>query len=301
MLQTTPAALALLVQTVQESSAAWLDRESYTRRIPPPQACFEGLRGAGPAFAREWATRLSGDGIEAAAAGRAVLIQAVLASLPRVGEQRVCDRVKRLLLEDFQRYSDSPERWKYMFAPDTVRFAEMVKLVTFQRFPAGQLQWEPIRFPRSFILSAGWRGGIRLTRCLLAMGSLGPLWEAHLNDRRPNSFLISEKASRKSYYRMALSMEMQPAVKGITVGSWLYSREVAQVSPHLAWLRQHFEENGGTVADLGPAPVDSGFLTGDPNRRALYESGAFRPRVTVAIWPRPAILDWAKRHPELED
>ena len=303
-MQTTSPPLAELKEIAREVCLACLKGDGYraiAESVPAPDICFRELRRIGSKFAEDWVSRLAVHGFESADVGRCVLVRAALIALDQVEAQPVSDRVKRLLLEDFAKYADPPARWLRMFAPDTVRYREMAKLATFQRFPAGQFQWETILFPRRFVLDAGLPGGLKLAACLSRIGWRGPMWEIHLNDRRPNSFLLSEKAAQKSYLRMARSIALQPEVTAITVGSWLYSRELARASPHLAWLRRHFEQNGATLADLGFALQDSGFLTGDVNRKALYESGAFRPRVAIAIWPRTAVLDWASRHSELED
>ncbi len=282
----------------------WLESEpvrALAKILSPPEACRDGLRTGGAAYCQKWAGRLANQGWSAADVGRCMLVQSALATIPLLSSQRLTERVQRLLLEDFLKYTQPPARWLDMFDPATVRFSEMMKLVLFRRFPAGQLHWEPMNFPRRYLIDAGLQGGLRLARCLLQLGGRGPMWELHLNDRRPNAFLLTEKAACKSYHRMAGCLELQPEVRAITVGSWMYSRELAQVSPHLAWLRRHFESCGATVADLGLAPPDSGFLTGDPTRKALYESGVFHPRIGVAIWPRSAAIEWAAHHPEFAD
>jgi hypothetical protein len=39
---------------------------------------------------------------------------------------------------------------------------------------------------------------------------------------------------------------------------------------------------------------------GDAKRKELYDRGEFRPVLTAVLWPRAAVLDWARRHPEFE-
>ena len=55
--------------------------------------------------------------------------------------------------------------------------------------------------------------------------------------------------------------------------------------------------------DAGPvaAFVERGFLVGNELRRQQYDSGVFRPRETILLWPRADMLAWARRHPELAD
>jgi hypothetical protein len=96
-------------------------------------------------------------------------------------------------------------------------------------------------------------------------------------------------------------MEFQPEIKGIICGSWFHDQEVLRTTPHLGPLNEPYLEHGGRiVATLGEAPSDSGFLDYDRNRRKAYEDGRFRPRITLAMWPRDAALRWAGQHPELD-
>ena len=54
------------------------------------------------------------------------------------------------------------------------------------------------------------------------------------------------------------------------------------------------------MVNIGMAAPDSGFPVGDLKRKELYEKGEFRPHVSFGIWPRRAVLDWVRRHPESE-
>ncbi|HLI63945.1 MAG TPA: hypothetical protein VKV05_11130 [Terriglobales bacterium] len=270
----------------------------YARKLPDDESCLGLLRLHGAGCVSELAQKLQSPPIGDFA--RCILIRAARAALDGVEELRVAPSVKGLILQDFADFASPPPRWAGMFDPATVRYQEMVKIVTFQRFPAGQYHWEVSAFPRRLIMQAGPRDGFRLAQCLWNAGGRRPMWEVHVNDRRPNPVMLTPKGAYRSYYRIASSLPYQPEVKGLMECAWLYSAAVARVSPHLAWLRSTFEENGGVFAEIGPAPPESGFLVGDPKRRELYERGEFRPTLTVVIWPRTAVLDWARRHPEFD-
>ena len=73
------------------------------------------------------------------------------------------------------------------------------------------------------------------------------------------------------------------------------------MSARLAWAHDLFVENGAFTAEMGVAPPDCGLLTGSAERKRLYESGAFRPRIALVLWHRDDVLDWAARHPEFSD
>jgi hypothetical protein len=76
---------------------------------------------------------------------------------------------------------------------------------------------------------------------------------------------------------------------------WLYAEETARVSPYLAWMRKLFLENGAVLSDIGLLDTDAGFLVGSRERQKLFESGEYRPRDAIMIWPRKSVLAWAAR------
>jgi hypothetical protein len=284
--------LALLEAEAREPLA------EYARELPDDENCLGLLRLHGAGYVGELAQKLQPPQIGDLA--RCILIRAARGALDGVDQLRVAPAVKQLILQDFAAYASPPPRWAAMFDPAKVRYQEMVRIVTFRRFPAGQQHWEMTYFPRRWLLQAGLRDRVRLAWCLWKIGGRGPLWELHLNDRFTNSVMLAPKSTYRGYYRIASSLPYQPEIKAVIAGSWLYSAELARISPHLAWLRGMFQENGGVFAEIGPASPDSGFLVGDPKRRELYDRGEFRPATTVVIWPRTAVLDWARRHPEFD-
>ena len=71
-------------------------------------------------------------------------------------------------------------------------------------------------------------------------------------------------------------------------------------NPHLVGLNRPYREEGGIIVTVGPAPVDAGFLEHNIDRKQQFEGGRLRYRIGVALWPRGAAIDWARRHSELE-
>jgi hypothetical protein len=69
----------------------------------------------------------------------------------------------------------------------------------------------------------------------------------------------------------------------------------------MAWLRQTPQAAGALLVEVGPAPEDSGFMTGSEERRKLYEDGVYHPKVVLVLWPRKALIAWANQHPELDE
>jgi hypothetical protein len=227
----------------------------------------------------------------------ALLLAASLHAIPQVPVLPVGDLVKKLFLDEFGFYAAPPDEWRARCRFSDVRFQEMGRIATLQRFPAGQYHWEMAAFPRSWLpkVARQWRAW---TRAFVPMRGFGPLFELHLNDRRKNRILLLESETNLSCYRAAQSLELQPGVKGIMTMSWLYCASTAAATPHLAWMRRLFLDAGAAIVDLGEAPPDSGFLVGSAERRKLYEQGRYRPRTSCVLWPRARVLEWAKQHPE---
>lgn len=226
-----------------------------------------------------------------------LLLAASLHAIPQVPRLRVGDAIKALFLEEFGFYAAPPEPWRARFRFSDVRFQEMGRIATLQRFPAGQYHWEMAAFPRSWLPKVARQWGV-WTRAFLPMRGFGPLFELHLNDRRKNRIVLLESESNLSCYRAAQSLELQPGVKGIMTMSWLYCESTAAATPHLAWMRRLFLDAGAAIVDLGEAPADSGFLVGSAERRKLYEQGTYRPQTSCVLWPRRRVLEWARQHPE---
>ena len=228
-----------------------------------------------------------------------MLILASQHAAGRVADLPVADSVKRLLREEFDFFAHPPAMWVPHFRIEDLRYREMARVATFQRFPAGQFEWQVGEFRRSWIFQSN-----RKCRLMLhlfgKMGGRAPLFEMHVHERRKSRLILLEKQANISYYRVARSIEKQPEVRGVMLRSWLFSEATARVTPRLAWLREIPLEAGASIFDLGEAPPVTGFLTGSEARRRLYVEGIYRPMMACVLWPRQALIDWASRHPEFD-
>jgi hypothetical protein len=229
---------------------------------------------------------------------RTLLLLAWQHAIPQLPGFAASDRVKQLFADEFQFFAHPPAAWVSRFRSDDVCFREMARIATLRRFPAGQFHFEISGFPLSWLARTHqpWRTLYLIGR----MGGFSPLFELHLNDRRKNRMVLLEKEANISYYRAALSIQKQPAVRGLMLASWLFCESTAQVSPHLAWLPRTPRSAGALIVDLGPAAADSGFQTGSEERCRLYAQGVYRPRTACVLWPRKSLREWADRHPEFD-
>lgn len=228
---------------------------------------------------------------------RVVLLRQFDKSLVHVPSLPVSDDVKRLFCDECRCIITPPKQAG--FGRMSASFVAFCELSTFRRFPAGQFHWMVSGLPRSWILKVTGRERLTLLYWIVRkLKGFGPAFVPHLNAYRRNRWLVESEANR-SYYRMAQALLLQPHVKGLVASSWLRSPETLRVSPELAWVNKAILENGGLVVTMGPADPEGGVLARSSVRKALYESGQFKPTIGLAVWPRDAMLAWAARHPEL--
>ena len=250
-----------------------------------------------------WKQDLQNAGVtpEGDAFERVLLTYAVRESTPKIESLPVHQGVKALMLKEFQAYSKPPGPVPPLLV-GADPFVSACKIASLRRFIAGPIDWVISGMPRSWIPKIPRsRAAQSLLYIATQFGGLKPAFYLHIGPAPRNRSLVIPKEVRKAYYRIARSLELQPRMKGILCASWFHDPEVLRETPHLAPLNEPYLEHGGRiVATLGPAPPDSGFLDQNPERRKLYESGKFRPRLTLAMWPRTAAIRWAQQHQELE-
>jgi len=240
--------------------------------------------------------------ITATALQRYLLIDTALANLENVASLTVHPTVKRLIYDEFQFYANPPQRDNNLFEVSGQPFSSFCKIALLERFPAGQYHWEISGFPRSWLLKIHKASIMGVVRFIVTkMKGFGPCMEPHMPARSPGSMLILERQSDKSWYRMARSVEMNPAIKGLVAFGWLHSPDTFTVSPHLSFINKPFVESGAFITTMGKAPEDSGFLAGSAERTRLFKSGDFKPTMGVVLWSRKQMIDWAQSHPELDD
>ena len=229
------------------------------------------------------------------AVARFVLLTAGIPNLQRLPSLPVAAEVKHRLLDWFS-YLCAPDReMAQLLNLSDYHFSLMCKLVRLERFPGGQIDWEISAFPRSWLAKVPFSDMPRLARCVfLRAGGNRPFFEAHTASRRELP-ILTEEEERKAYRLMALSMKLQPEIRGFFGSSWFADPELQRVSPHLSWLARWYEECadfGAVWTDTGEASPDGGFLVGDRHRRRLYEQGLWKPKQGLLVWPRKDLLRW---------
>lgn len=235
-------------------------------------------------------TRRTLAGCAASSTGeRKRLAEIALRNLDRVPSLRLTPEVQALTLREMAKIATAPEA---ELAPGHRTRKEYEAIARLRRFACGQLHWDLSGIPKSTLWKVSLRDAGRLLDCVRRAGGWSPWFDMHLPSRGAGFLLPAEY--RRSYLRMAACMELQPEVRGAMGGSWLHAEETMEITPHLRWLNDLFLDNDGILIHLGPAAPDSGFLVGSQKRKELYEAGKYHPRHAVFLWPRDALLAWAR-------
>jgi hypothetical protein len=270
--------------------------------VPDGPAAAERVRqyAAGPGPAARALEPFGEDDLTRALTVRRDLLRVALAAFGRLSDLPVAMAVKTHICDVFRTFCETPRTGTdARFRPDLHEEGRaLAACARLARFPAGQLDWELSGLPRSYLLKIPWWDWPRVGRMIACgLGGLSPCFFAHTGVRRYR-LLFLESESHRAYHRMAQSMALQPDVKGLLMASWFLSPETIRVSPHLSWTTRTPVENGALLTEIGPAAAGDGFLVGSRDRQRLFDAGEYRPTTGLILWPRRALLAWARAHPE---
>lgn len=228
---------------------------------------------------------------------RYLLLRVGVERLTRVPELPVADEVKQRFYGHLQFIARPDPVDPSIMNPQSQGFQVLCAYVVQERFPAGQIDWVVSGFPRSWFLKIPLRDLPRfLYGVYVRAGRPKPYFVPH-NPARRELPILTEENERRAMRALATSMGMQPEVRAYLSCSWWLDPQLPRVSPHLAWLAGWVEECqrfGALLTNLGPAPPTSGYLVGDRRRKALYESGQWKPLNGILLWPRQDLLQWLK-------
>lgn len=216
-------------------------------------------------------------------------------ALPRMAALPIDPAVKKLLETDIRALPGQS------LTIGSYNFERAAKLATLRRFPAGPMEWEVSGIPRSWLLKAGFDSPRMLAFIATRLGGFRPCFFMHVAPRPRNRALVLEKEVMRSWHRMARSLALQPAMRGILAHAWFHDPRAVADNPTLEPLNRPFTKFGGAIVLLDRAAEDSGVLEGNARRRAEYQEGRLSYRMGIAMWPRADVLAWAEAHPEYAD
>jgi hypothetical protein len=282
------------------------ESEVFKALAKSPEDCAQLVAGVtedrqtqSAALALKEEAERAGMQLEAGRFEQALLRYAALVTRPRIAGLPVHESVKNLLQSEFNYYThtaagDSLEIGSYLFVTGC-------KVISLRRFVAGPMDWEISGFPRSWLFKLGFTDLARVLGFLsMRMGGFQPMFFMHVARRPKNRGLLVEKEVLRSYYRMARSLELQKSIRGIMAAAWFHDPAAVAANPHLAWLNRPYLEEGGVIVNIGPAEATAGFMEHNTQRKEEFESGRLQYRIGIALWPREAAIEWARKHPDLE-
>ena len=97
------------------------------------------------------------------------------------------------------------------------------------------------------------------------------------------------------YLRIAEMLELNPQVKGIFGGSWFYDPQLKDISPRLMYLQDVPLENGASSFYTHDDTTGNAIYS-SKTRRQLHDDGKYTPKSYLLIWPREAMIKWAKAY-----
>ena len=237
---------------------------------------------------------------------RVLLGYAIQESISKVDQLPVPGSVRELIRKQFHIFSLPPGSAGTpalnVEAEENDPFIAACKICTLRRFPAGPMDWVVSGMPRSWLLKMPPADVPRVLKFLLCeFGGIKPAFYVHIAHPPRNRSLIIPKEVRQAYYRMVQALMLQPKIRGIMCATWLHDPVAVRMYPHLGALNEPYSSWGGKlVTDIGPAPIESGFLKHNSERRELYERGELNFRSVLAMWPRKAAIEWARANRSLE-
>jgi len=161
-------------------------------------------------------------------------------------------------------------------------------------FPAGAQIVEPLSsFHRSILYRGGIHQSFDVIKLLFESGGNRPWYQIHTHLSELDEF--NPDGWNRTYVRIAKMLEKHVEIKGMFGGSWFYDPALESISPRLAYLRLIPQENGAHVF-YSNDDLDGGALSTSPTRRSLFEKGEYLPKSYSLIWPREAMIDWAKHY-----
>lgn len=120
-----------------------------------------------------------------------------------------------------------------------------------------------------------------------------PYFEIHTHTPMLDGF--NEDGWMLCYMLIAELLELYPDRLGMIGSAWFYDPQLLELSPRLAYLQIVPLSGGAMILKGATSAKDIDLATAtSPTRRAAYEAGRYLPVNHTLIWPRQALLRWAK-------
>jgi hypothetical protein len=118
-------------------------------------------------------------------------------------------------------------------------------------------------------------------------------YKIHTDSRDLSEF--NEAGWIRCYERMATLMIVDRESAGVSGTSWFFDPQLDEVSPRLTYLRRIPLDGGAVLIRNGPGAIHTERATAtSESRRRLVSEGRYLPTCYTVLWPRAALLEWAR-------
>lgn len=175
------------------------------------------------------------------------------------------------------------------YAPDV--FYKDLALARLKLFPAGPALVDcysgiSLRQGLSLDIRQSWR----FIRLLQQLGGRVGYYQTHVH--LPLLPAFDHNGWKHAYQLIAQMLKQYPSIKGVFSVSWLRDPQLAEISPHLAYLNQGLIELGAQAFYCG-IDTSGDALVKSRHRQQLFQQGKYQPQRVLLIWPKAALLRWA--------
>ncbi|HTO64642.1 MAG TPA: hypothetical protein VMM15_25720 [Bradyrhizobium sp.] len=256
----------------------------------PDEVGYHDIPDAVTALWREVTAQFGAEGFDAFQ--RLTLLQLIGAFSERSANRRYTDAIKSCFDKSFRRIIGhiTDRKFEKYRTPNDILYKDL-GLCRQKIFPAGARVVEPDSgFARSLMFRADLGQAMRMVRLLLKTGGNRHWYLVHTHLSELEEF--NPEGWQRCCLRLAGMLEINPNVRGMWGGSWLYDPALETVSPRLSYVRKLPQQNGAMLF-YSNVDIDGGALSYPPRRKA-YLAGNYLPKAYAVIWPRRAMLAWAQ-------
>lgn len=225
---------------------------------------------------------------------KVVILQCALNNWSAIFEGGYADSIVAQYHKTFNRFlatCETQEGWSKELDDYYYKDLSMAQRIM---FPAGAQVTET---SAGFGIKQGLQGGLfdsmRFLWLTAIQGGCKGYYQIHTHTPELSEF--NPQGWNDCYLRIAEMLELNPQVKGIFGGSWFYDPQLKTVSPRLMYLQSVPLENGArsfyTHDDTSGNAIYS-----SKTRRKLHDEGKYTPQCYLLIWPREAMIRWAREY-----
>jgi hypothetical protein len=257
----------------------------------PEEAGYHDIPDAVTTLWKEVTAQFGAEGFDAFQ--RLTLLYLIGAFPERNANRRYTDAIKSCFDKSFSRIighitDASFEKYR---TPNDILYKDL-GLCRQKIFPAGARVVEPDSgFARSLMFRADLSQAMRMVKLLLKAGGNRHWYQVHTHLSELEEF--NPGGWETCCLRLAGMLDVNPNIRGMWGGSWFYDPALETISPQLAYLRKLPLQNGAMLF-YSNVDINGGALSKSETRRKAYNAGKYLPKTYVVVWPRQAMLAWAR-------